>query len=656
MARVGQLHPEPTTWQRFGQAAYAVPSGVYAHGGVGGKEHRRIAQLVNHAPEFGQAMAQPTPMVCEVEPSARLHHTITATGYDDMAIMVGGRGSPLKPCNDLWRFDPTLKASFQQLDSSPLLSRWRHDACMLGKDVILVTGGQTVEANSRQPQLHSQTAVLISTADEWETVTITGVGCGLPPRHSHTLTALNDTTALVCGGLDAQGHMLSDLQLISLPEPDGASTLCVEEIQPSAPLPTRFGHKAVLVSQHADTARVLVVGGCDEAILPWDRQCILMDIDMGAKTAQWCYLVLQAPKPIQDTTMLINHSVMVVGDQVLIAYGGGNCFSFGTHFNHHTIAVAGLAQVAMHARMPIQRLVQANDPTITALSLAFLSTERQPFVLTGCRFTQHAWDAEFLSATCADKEASVHVAESDNMDFLSRNFKFEVMSFPDLVKKAFDPASSELLYLRSMGVNFRKDVANLQATFPELAADFALPDGVPQIPEYKLFSTALRISSAGVQLWTHYDVMDNYLCNITGRKRVLLWPPSQAGNLYLDGSSSAVVDVEQPDLVKFPKFAVAMQHAIELVLEPGDMLHIPALWCHNVRALTPCVSVNVFWKHLDPELYVKKDLYGNKDVQPAAEATKLLQQATALLDTLPADHKAFYLAKGLSAGEAVESQ
>eukprot|EP00730_Choanoeca_flexa_P018558 TRINITY_DN9029_c0_g1_i1.p1 TRINITY_DN9029_c0_g1~~TRINITY_DN9029_c0_g1_i1.p1 ORF type:complete len:104 (+),score=14.69 TRINITY_DN9029_c0_g1_i1:121-432(+) len=94
-------------------------------------------------------------------------------------------------------------------------------------------------------------------------------------------------------------------------------------------------------------------------------------------------------------------------------------------------------------------------------------------------------------------------------------------------------------------------------------------------------------------------------------------------------------------------------HQLQLIF---GCLHLTALWCHNVRALTPCVSVNVFWKHLDPELYVKKDLYGNKDVQPAAEATKLLQQATALLDTLPADHKAFYLAKGLSAGEAVESQ
>jgi hypothetical protein len=31
-----------------------------------------------------------------------------------------------------------------------------------------------------------------------------------------------------------------------------------------------------------------------------------------------------------------------------------------------------------------------------------------------------------------------------------------------------------------MGVNFRKDVANLEATFPALSTDFNLPDFIPK--------------------------------------------------------------------------------------------------------------------------------------------------------------------------------
>jgi len=41
------------------------------------------------------------------------------------------------------------------------------------------------------------------------------------------------------------------------------------------------------------------------------------------------------------------------------------------------------------------------------------------------------------------------------------------------------------------------------------------------------------------------------------------------------------------------------------------LLPLPALWLHNVTALEPCISINVFWRHLAPEMYDRKDLYGN---------------------------------------------
>ena len=50
-----------------------------------------------------------------------------------------------------------------------------------------------------------------------------------------------------------------------------------------------------------------------------------------------------------------------------------------------------------------------------------------------------------------------------------------------------------------------------------------------------MFSSVLRISSGGVRIWTHYDVTDNVYCQIIGRKSAVLWPPSQANNMYLQG-------------------------------------------------------------------------------------------------------------------------
>jgi hypothetical protein len=53
------------------------------------------------------------------------------------------------------------------------------------------------------------------------------------------------------------------------------------------------------------------------------------------------------------------------------------------------------------------------------------------------------------------------------------------------------------------------------------------------------------------------------------------------------------VDCESPDLVRFPRFANARcQHT---VLEPGEMLFIPAFYWHQVCALDTGISVNIFY-------------------------------------------------------------
>lgn len=80
----------------------------------------------------------------------------------------------------------------------------------------------------------------------------------------------------------------------------------------------------------------------------------------------------------------------------------------------------------------------------------------------------------------------------------------------------------------------------------------------------------------------------------------------------------------------------------ECVLEPGDVLFIPALWFHNTLALQFGVGVNVFWRHLPVDSYDRKDPYGNKDPVAATRALQALERALHTLDELPADYRDFY--------------
>jgi len=62
---------------------------------------------------------------------------------------------------------------------------------------------------------------------------------------------------------------------------------------------------------------------------------------------------------------------------------------------------------------------------------------------------------------------------------------------------------NEKYYLRSLGEDSRADVADIRRDFPELSSDVIFPS---LFAAECFFSSVLRISSRGVQLWTHYDV------------------------------------------------------------------------------------------------------------------------------------------------------
>lgn len=64
-------------------------------------------------------------------------------------------------------------------------------------------------------------------------------------------------------------------------------------------------------------------------------------------------------------------------------------------------------------------------------------------------------------------------------------------------------------------------------------------------------------------MFISYDI----LCEITGSKRVVLWQPGEVRHLYVNGSTSQVLDIDNPDLRKYPKFSRAKR--IEGTLNPG---------------------------------------------------------------------------------------
>lgn len=191
---------------------------------------------------------------------------------------------------------------------------------------------------------------------------------------------------------------------------------------------------------------------------------------------------------------------------------------------------------------------------------------------------------------------------------------------------AFGPPSIQgrIFYNADLtGMNFRMGGAKLKSTLDYILAcrnDEAPPavavQSVPvrqHLPGFEQ-ENAMPLLPASVEprIWignrvtiaAHYDPSDNIACVAAGRRLFTLFPPDQLTNLYIGpmevtpaGTTVSMVDFDNPDLERYPKFAAAMEHALSSVLEPGDAIYIPYLWWHHVRSLERFnILVNYWWQ------------------------------------------------------------
>eukprot|EP00971_Amphidinium_carterae_P035111 691209-Amphidinium_carterae.1 len=116
----------------------------------------------------------------------------------------------------------------------------------------------------------------------------------------------------------------------------------------------------------------------------------------------------------------------------------------------------------------------------------------------------------------------------------------------------------------------------------------------------------------------------------------------------------------------FPaRFLEAWAERYEIVLQPGDVLRIPALWAHCTedvqgherlhetaqasgapvsRSHSIGISVNIFYKTKDLQpFYANKDAWCNADYVPYRDGSKLVDKALAEVRLLPSRAKEFYL-------------
>lgn len=111
-------------------------------------------------------------------------------------------------------------------------------------------------------------------------------------------------------------------------------------------------------------------------------------------------------------------------------------------------------------------------------------------------------------------------------------------------------------------------------------------------------TNVLFIGQKGTVTPCHYDENFNFFTQLRGRKRFILFSPSQFNCLYPypyahSADRQSQVNLYQPDLTRFPDYAQAVPE--EAILNPNEILFIPDYYWHHVENAYEDTTSLSFW-------------------------------------------------------------
>lgn len=614
-------------------AIYELDSNVIAfHGGQTCSARQNSVDVYSGTSQ-SIALTQP--------PETLTGHTITKAGYHTH-LLVGGRTSPARASSRCWLGDNSSWTRTSDL----IPGRYRHCAVSIqSSDIkgVLVFGGKTGNGNVLGEWLFWDTQA------GWQKIKPTGNGP--KARFGANMVVTQGSSGIILGGMCAPGTILTDAWRWEIVKTNKLEIKCYEVqdlgLQTRLAL-CRFG--ATLIRSRRGLLLLGGVGPCGVVQQRFEMMIITDELLMCPLSVSGDF---KFPRPL-----LIGNGAITVDDEknVLVVGGAAVCFSFGSFWNGGfclispepsrtdstnwryiaCIKPSSNGAERQKSNYDIQHTessdhAHSNDHQMSESTLRGLTTskvqtttlelaeglsqiveDKTPMVITGSSLgpCTTLWTKEYLTEKIgSNRVVTIHKSSTSHLSFRSKNFSYEIQPFKQFIEEA---ATGEHVYLRAISsTQPSKLPANLDRDFPEIAADFAIPEQMA-LAKTNMHSSVLRISG-NINMWLHYDVMANILCQLRGSKRIVLFPPSDVSRLRFRPSEST------SDLDVFGEHAGGLSgtNAVETELREGEVLFIPACWPHATapagdRGLS--IAVNVFFRSLTEGYAVGRDVYGNRDL------------------------------------------
>ena len=243
-------------------------------------------------------------------------------GSSELLYMFGGRSSPFHPSSMLSVMNLQTGATNEIKCQGKLrpAARWKHTLEALAGQLVLVGG---------RDRFRTFSDVWVFDIESVRWTLLKKLPHGL---HSHSTAVwrnseTNKLVIIISGGLVGNGILSGNSNIYVM----GVGGL-TDTIRTCDPYITRFGH-----TSHVHRSKLFLVGGVASSGGQQPGVCVV-DLITGGSVE----LELETGVPAADIC-LYNHGSCLQEEgerpRILVFGGGGNCFSFGSHFSKYSLEI-----------------------------------------------------------------------------------------------------------------------------------------------------------------------------------------------------------------------------------------------------------------------------------------------------------------------------
>ena len=195
-----------------------------------------------------------------------------------------------------------------------------------------------------------------------------------------------------------------------------------------------------------------------------------------------------------------------------------------------------------------------------------------------------AWSFASLRERLGDRRIEVTSSRTRAARPAEIESRSERVSFAEILDHAAHGEGNERYLVARNGLL-------LEPGFRDLRADLA------PLPPYLVTGrddaswASLWIGPHGTRTPLHFDPHAAVLFQVRGRKRVRLIPPTETWLYELSDGCFARHDLASGRPQSHPEFRAS--RVLDVVVEEGEAIFLPALWWHEVDALSPSITVTM---------------------------------------------------------------